>query len=73
MSGHEKNRLPILRIEFLWGNAVTTTRTTNNLSQLSRPESLGDGMILPATVRDAIPLNRQMGNKNLGVDRLSVV
>lgn len=52
-------------LSYLWASAVSTTTTTKNLPQFCAPGSLGDGMVLPATVRDAIVLTRKMGTRYL--------
>ncbi|KAF2013547.1 HET-domain-containing protein [Aaosphaeria arxii CBS 175.79] len=60
-------------LSYVWGNAITTTTTSKNLSQLQQPGSLKQDMVLPQTVSDAIVLTRKMGVRYLWVDCLSII
>ncbi|KAF2121020.1 heterokaryon incompatibility protein-domain-containing protein [Lophiotrema nucula] len=60
-------------LSYVWGQAITTTTTTQNMTVLQQPGSLRDELILPKTVADAILLTREMGVDYLWVDSLCII
>ena len=60
-------------LSYVWGGPITTTTTNQNFSVLQQAGSLGDTATLPETVSDAMLLTREMGERYLWVDCLSII
>ncbi|KAF2429642.1 HET-domain-containing protein, partial [Tothia fuscella] len=60
-------------LSYVWGDAITTTTTMQNLAQFEQPGSLKQNLTLPKTVTDAMELTRKMGVQYLWVDCLSII
>jgi hypothetical protein len=60
-------------LSYVWGGPITTTTTNQNFSVLQQAGSLGDTATLPETVSDAMLLARELGERYLWVDCLSII
>lgn len=60
-------------LSYVWGGAIPTTTTVQNLAALQRAGSLRNAVFLPRTVADAISLTGKMGARYLWVDCLCII
>lgn len=60
-------------LSYVWGNAITTTATTQNFHALQQPGSLVNSVVLPKTISDAMLFTKNMGQRYIWIDCFSVI